>query len=114
MFWLALLKVRLGGAGRFRAYGRSMEPVIPSGSSVTIEPVDPEKIDLGDIVVARVGTATMLHLVKAVDRDRRCIEIAGTRAPADGWTPFDQVYGICTRIADEQVPGAKEKSRRRW
>jgi hypothetical protein len=27
MFWLALWKVRLGLVGRFRAFGRSMEPV---------------------------------------------------------------------------------------
>jgi Peptidase S24-like len=112
MFWLALWKVRLGGIGRIRALGRSMEPVIPSGSRLTIEPVNPERIELGDIVMARVARETMLHLVKAIDREGRRVEISGTRGPADGWTPFERVYGICTRIGKSAVPGAKAKSRR--
>ena len=112
MFWLALWKVRLGRVGRFRAFGRSMEPVIPSGSRLTIEPVDRERIELGDIVLARVGEETMLHLVKGVDRDGRRVEISGTRGPANGWTPFERVYGICTEIDEKTVAGARAKSRR--
>jgi hypothetical protein len=112
MFWLALWKVRLGLVGRFRAFGRSMEPVIPSGSHLTIEPIDQDRIERGDIVMARVGDETMLHLVKAIDQDRRRVEISGTRGPANGWTPFERVYGICTRIGDSAVPGAQAKSRR--
>lgn len=111
MFWLALWKVRLGGVGRFRAFGRSMEPVIPSGSRLTIEPVDRERIELGDIVMVRVGDETMLHLVKAIDRQGRRVEISGTHGPANGWTSFNRVYGICTRIGEDAVPGAEAKSK---
>lgn len=107
-------KVRWGGAGRFRAFGSSMEPVIPSGSYLTIEPIDVERIDLGDIVAARVGDETMLHLVKAIDRPRRRVEISGTSGPANGWTTFDRIHGICTRIDERAVPGAEVKARRRW
>jgi hypothetical protein len=96
---------------RFRAFGSSMEPVIPSGSSVTIEPVDLDKVELGDIVVAEVGGSTMLHLVKAIDVDRRLVEISGTSATS-GWTRFDRVYGICTRIGGAPVPGARAKAKR--
>ena len=96
-------------AGSFRAFGSSMEPVIPSGSRVTIEPVDVHAIELGDIVVARVRDSTMLHLVKAIDADRRQVEISGTSGPANGWTAFDLVYGICTRIGETPVPAAAEK-----
>ena len=109
MFPLVVWKVRLGMAGSFRAFGRSMEPVIPSGSRVTIAPVDVDAIELGDIVVARVRDSTMLHLVKAIDGDRREVEISGTSGPANGWTPFDRVYGICTRIGETPVPAASEK-----
>ena len=98
MFWFALWKVRLGLVGRFRAFGTSMEPVIPSGSFVTIEPVDVEQLELGDIVAVKVGDATMLHLVKAIDADGRRVEISGTSGPPSGWTSFDCVYAICTRI----------------
>ena len=112
MFRLVVWKVRLGMAGRFRAFGHSMEPVIPSGSRVTVEPVEVDTIELGDIVVARVRDSTMLHLVKAIDPDRRQVEISGTSGPANGWTAFDLVYGICTRIGETPVPGAGAKTNR--
>ena len=57
------------------AFGRSMEPVIPSGSLLTIELVDCDRIELGYIVMARLGDETMLHLVKAIDRKGRRFEI---------------------------------------
>lgn len=113
MFLLALWKVRRGLVGRYRAVGSSMEPVIPSGSRVTIEPVDVDRIELGDIVVVRVGEATMLHLVKTIDLERREVEIAGTGSTS-GWTSLDCVHAICTRIQGKKVPGAGEKTRRRF
>jgi hypothetical protein len=99
--------------GRFRAFGTSMEPVIPSGSQVTVAPVDVGRLELGDIVVAQVGDETMLHLVKAIDDSGRRVEISGTSGPASGWTTFDQVYGICTQIEGTSVPGAQAKARTR-
>jgi hypothetical protein len=114
VFWLARWKVRLGLVGRFRAFGSSMEPVIPSGSRVTVEPVDVDvdTIELGDIVVARVRDSTMLHLVKSIDAGRRQVEISGTSGPPNGWTTLDLVYGICTRIGETPVPGAGAKTNR--
>jgi peptidase S24-like protein len=111
VFLLATWKVKHGMVGRFRAFGNSMEPVIPSGSSVTIEPVDVDRVELGDIVVAKVGDSTMLHLVKAIDSDRRLVEISGTGA-SSGWTAFDRVFGICTRIEEAPIPGARAKAKR--
>jgi hypothetical protein len=110
---IAMWKVRRGRAGRFRAFGGSMEPVIPSGSRVTLEPVAVERIDLGDIVMAQVGESTMLHLVKAVDRVGRRVEISGTSGPANGWTSLDRVHAICTRIDGRAVPEAGSKVLRR-
>jgi hypothetical protein len=112
VFLLAVLKVRLGLAAHFRAFGSSMEPVIPSGSRVTLAPVDVDRIEVGDIVVARVRDSTMVHLVKAIEAVGRRAEITGTSGPANGWIPFESVYGVCTRIGDESVPGSEEKVRR--
>jgi hypothetical protein len=81
-----------------------MEPVVPSGSLVTLEPVDVERLALGDIVWVRVGDETMLHLVKAIDRPGRRVEISGTTGRANGWTSFDGVYAVCTRINGRAVP----------
>jgi hypothetical protein len=114
VFWLALWKVRLGLVGRFDAFGGSMEPVIPSGSEVTIEPVDVERLELGDIVAVKVGDETMLHLVKAIDRDERKVEISGTSGPSNGWAGFESVYAICTQVQGKAIPGAREKRRRRF
>jgi Peptidase S24-like len=96
LFPIAIWKVKHGMVGRFRAFGRSMEPVIPSGSRVTVEPAVVDELELGDIVAVRVGDSTMLHLVKAIDPDGRQIEISGTSGPPNGWTTLDRVYGICT------------------
>jgi hypothetical protein len=106
-------KVRHGMAGRFRVFGRSMEPVIPSGSHVTIEPCAAEQIEVGDIVVAEVGESTMLHLVKTVDRACRRVEISGTSGRASGWTSFDRIHAICTEVGGNPVPGARSKAERR-
>lgn len=113
LFPLAMWKVRHGMAGRFRAFGRSMEPVIPHGSRVTIERVAADRIERGDIVVAQVGGSTMLHLVKEVESLAGRAEIAGTSGPANGWTTLDRIHAICTEIGGEPVPGASEKVERR-
>ena len=113
VFPLALLRVKLGLVGRFRAFGHSMDPVIRSGSDVTIEPVDIEKLTLGDIVVAKVADETVMHLVKTIEPRERRVEISGTSGTANGWTSFDCVYAICTRIQGETVPGAHATTRRR-
>ncbi len=91
-----------------------MEPVIRSGCRVTIKPVDVERVALGDIVAVKVGDETMLHLVKAIDPHRRAVEISGTSGPPNGWTTFDSVYAICTRIGGEAVPGVHGKPLRRF
>jgi hypothetical protein len=90
-----------------------MEPVIPSGSRVTVEPVEVERIALGDIVAVKVADATMLHLVKAIDPHERRVEISGTSGPPSGWTSFDCIYAICTRIQGRAVPGVHGRTRRR-
>ena len=100
--------------GRCRVFGRSMEPVISNGSRVTIAPVDVDKLEPGDVVVAQVGESTMLHLVKAIDLAGRQVEIAGTSGPPNGWIPLACVRAICTQIDGELVPGASGKARRRF
>jgi hypothetical protein len=111
VFRLALWKVRIGFTGSFRAFGTSMEPVIPSGSRVTIEPVYVNRVELGDIVAVKVGDETMLHLVKAIDTGGGRVEISGTRGPPNGWTSLENVYAICTEIEGTAVPGTREKWR---
>lgn len=98
-------------AGRCRVFGRSMEPVIRSGSRVTIEPVNADKVERGDIVVAQVGSSRMLHLVRAIDAAGRRVEISGTSGAPNGWTTLDRVQAICTEIDEKPVPGARARVR---
>lgn len=90
-----------------------MEPVIPNGSRLTIEPVNVDRIEAGDVVVVRVGDSTMVHLVKTIDPGGGRVEISGTSGTSNGWTTLDRVYGICTRIGETAVPGARAKTKRR-
>ena len=90
-----------------------MDPIIKSGQRVRVEPVDRDRLEVGDAVMVEVNGSSMLHLVSAIDLERRRVEIAGTGGEVNGWTPFDCVYGICTRIDDDPVPGARTKTRGR-
>ena len=87
-----------------------MEPHIKSGQRVKVEPVDADRLEIGDIVMVEVNEEKMLHLLNAIDSDGRRVEIAGSSGVVNGWTSFDCVYAICTRIADNPVAGASAKT----
>lgn len=111
MFRGAVRKVKRGKPARFRAFGDSMAGIIRSSERVTVEPVDPELLEAGDIVIAEVHGVPMLHLVREVDADGRRAEIGGSDGSVNGWTPFECVYAICTVIGAAPVPGAAAKVR---
>src|SRR6476661_6426563 len=105
MFRGAVRRVKRGKKARFRAFGDSMTPIITSSQRVTVEPADPDRLEVGDIVIAEVEGTPCLHLIRAIDRENRRMEIAGNDGSISGWTPFDRVYAICTVVGDEPVPG---------
>jgi signal peptidase I len=107
--------LRSGLSVRFRAGGQSMHPTIRDGEMITVEPVVPESIHRGDIVLyrsrkgviahrivrietedatliftprgdamlacdARIKGAEILGRVVAVERERRRIHLAGSKA----------------------------------
>jgi hypothetical protein len=113
MFPVALWLAKRGLGSSFRAFGSSMDPIIKSGQRLRVEPVDPDRLEVGDAVMVEVNGSSMLHLVRAIDEEGRRVEIAGTGDEVNGWTPFDCVYAICTRIDGEPVPGASAKTRAR-
>jgi hypothetical protein len=93
----------------FRPTGSSMVPLIQSRQNVRVEPAAPAKVEVGDIVLARVAGATYLHLVSAVDHDHARIQISNNRGRVNGWTSHARVYGICTVVND--VPRARTKGK---
>ncbi|WP_200827376.1 S24/S26 family peptidase [Thermomonospora echinospora] len=104
------LRVRDGKTVEFRPTGSSMVPLIRSGNLVTVVPVDPARLEVGDIVLARVAGTTYLHLVSALDPARRRVQISNNRGRVNGWTSFGRVFGICVAVEGTERPGALAKA----
>jgi hypothetical protein len=60
-------RVAEGRTVDFRPSGSSIVPLIRSRQLVTVAPVDPTRVEVIDIVLARVAGTTYLHLMSAVD-----------------------------------------------
>jgi hypothetical protein len=95
-------RVAAGTTVEFRPAGSSMVPLIRSRQLVTVAPVDPTKVEVGDIVLARVAGSVYLHLVSAVDVSTGRVQIGNNRGRINGWTNHARVYGICTAV--DRVP----------
>lgn len=104
-------KVARGATVEFRPRGTSMAPLIRSRQLVTVAPVDPARLALGDIVLARVAGKMYLHLVSALDVTRSRVQISNNRGRTNGWTSYARVYGICVSVDGEPRPGAGRKIR---
>lgn len=97
-------RVSAGSTVEFRPTGSSMVPLIASRDLVTVAPVDPSRVEVGDIVLARVAGAVYLHLVSAVDAGRGRVQISNNRGRVNGWTNHARVYGICTVVNGQPRP----------
>lgn len=102
-------RVAAGAVVRFRPTGSSMVPLIRSRQPVTVAPVDPAEIEVGDIVLAKVAGTVYLHLVSALDRARSRVRISNNRGRVNGWTGHDRVFGICVEVDGAARPGAAAK-----
>jgi hypothetical protein len=105
-------RVGEGNMAEFRPTGSSMVPLIRSRQLVRVEPVDPTRIEVGDIVLARVAGTVYLHLVSALDPSRARIQISNNRGRINGWTGHARIYGICVAIDGVARPGVEAKVRR--
>ena len=90
----AVERLQAGEAVDIKPTGGSMKGKVESGSKVTIEPIELDKIKVGDIVLCRVKGNQYLHLVKAIDKKR--FLIGNNRGGINGWT--GTIYGIATNI----------------
>jgi hypothetical protein len=100
MSMLDMIAARVAGGATvdFRPAGASMVPLIRSRQLVTVAPVDPVRVEVGDIVLARVAGTTYLHLVSAIDVSRSRVQISNNHGRVNGWTSHHRVYGICTEV----------------
>jgi hypothetical protein len=93
-------RVARGETVRFRPTGSSMVPLIQSRQLVTVAPVDAARLDVGDIVLARVAGTVYLHRVTAIAGRR--VQIGNNRGRINGWTGRERVFGLC--VAVDEVP----------
>ncbi|WP_431676645.1 S26 family signal peptidase [Kitasatospora sp. KL5] len=104
-------RVAGGATVEFRPSGSSMVPLIRSRQPVVVAPVDPSKLAVGDIVLARVAGTVYLHLVSSVDPARKRVQISNNRGRINGWTNHDRVFGICVAVDGVPRAGAAGKTR---
>ncbi|GAB4057869.1 hypothetical protein GCM10028775_62850 [Catellatospora paridis] len=104
-------RVVAGATVRFRPTGNSMVPLIRSRDLVTVAPVDPAAVQVGDIVLARVAGSVYLHLVSAVDAAGGRVQISNNRGRVNGWTGHARVFGICTEVDGTARPRLDGKLR---
>jgi signal peptidase I len=67
------LSTELLGRGkrvRFRAPGRSMYPTIRENEAITVEPVAPQDVKVGDIILFRSGESVVAHRVVRIERGK--------------------------------------------
>jgi Peptidase S24-like len=102
-------RVAGGATVEFRPTGSSMVPLIKSRDLVTVAPVDPASLQVGDIVLARVAGTVYLHLVSALDPARRRVQISNNRGRVNGWTGYARIFGICVAVDGTPRPGARDK-----
>jgi hypothetical protein len=76
-----IAKLKNGETVSFRPRGNSMSGKINSGQLCTVEPVPPEEILVGDIVLCKVNGREYLHLVKAMQGQR--FQIGNNRGRQD-------------------------------
>jgi hypothetical protein len=103
-------RVAAGATVELRPSGSSMVPLIRSRQRVVVVPVDASKVEVGDIVLARVAGTVYLHLVSAVDQARKRVQISNNHGRVNGWTSHDRVFGICVAVDDLPRPGASGKT----
>lgn len=80
---LAQIVVQAGGRLQLQVAGRSMHPILPDQTVVTIDGL-PDRIALGSVVLAKVGQRVVIH--RLLWRKHQRYLMAGDACPYfDGW-----------------------------
>ena len=62
--------LRSGQSIRFRAPGRSMYPTIREGETITVQPVAPAAVKIGDIILYHFQRGVVAHRVVSIEKKR--------------------------------------------
>jgi hypothetical protein len=89
-------RLKDGETVAFRPRGQSMRGKIESGQLCRVEPVDPIRIEVDDIVLCKVKGH--VHLVKAIQGQR--FLIGNNRGGTNGWITGNAIFGRCISVED--------------
>ncbi len=73
-----------------------MSPKIESGQLCTVEPVETNSLQIGDIVLCKVNGTQYLHLIKAINGKR--FQIGNNRGRINGWVSANSIYGLLAKV----------------
>jgi hypothetical protein len=101
MSWVAeaMAALRDGREVVVRPRGGSMRGRIEDNQPVTLTPVDPSVVVVGDVVLVRWKGNVLLHLVKEADGDR--LLIGNNVGKVNGWAPRSDVLARVTAVHDD-------------
>jgi phage repressor protein C with HTH and peptisase S24 domain len=89
-------QLQRGETVAIRPRGNSMAGRIESGQLCTVVPVNPDELDVGDIVLCKVNGREYLHLIKAIQGDR--FQIGNNRGRINGWVNRKSIFGHCIKV----------------
>src|SRR4051812_28734822 len=92
----AIEKLQQGERAQVRQSGISMAGKVNDGDIVTLEPCNPKKLAVGDIVLVKVKGYVYLHLIKDMNNGR-CL-IGNNRGGTNGWVGTNSIYGKAIKI----------------
>lgn len=91
-------ELEAGRAVKVRPAGGSMRGRIESGQLVTLVPVDPVTVQVGDAVMVAWKGGFLLHLVK--DATAEQLLIGNNVGKINGWVPRSDVLGKVVAVED--------------
>jgi SOS-response transcriptional repressor LexA len=93
-------KLADGETVQLRPRGNSMKPKICNGQLVTVEPVEEDEIEKGDIVFCKVKGNYYVHLVESVQQKMggKRFQIGNNKNHTNGTIGFSSIFGKVTRV----------------
>lgn len=105
----ALTDLSKTGSTTMKVHGKSMEPIIKSGSTVTLARVPLDDLKVGDVVLCKVRRNFYVHKITVIQGGlgKRLFMIGNNKGHQNGWTR--SIYG---KVVDVVPPSAKPKAKK--
>jgi SOS-response transcriptional repressor LexA len=89
-------KLKNGETVKFRPKGHSMTGRVNDGELCTVEPVNADTVEVGDVVLCTVHGRQFLHLVKAKQDGR--FQIGNNKGHINGWVGHNGIHGKLVKV----------------